>query len=256
VETPSHSLFPQYSYPAFLINELAADVLFGRHRSFRADAAACIHRLSPPLQVYGKEYIPSDGPCLLTINHYSRPGFNAWWIALAVASQLPMDAHFVMTGELTSPGKRFSPGGMPLSRWVLRGVAKVYGFTSMPPMPPREKDVAARAQAVRAVLFFAERTKNPLICLAPEGADMPGGRLTFPPSGAGRFILQLAGKGLKVIPVGVWEQDGSLCVNFGLAYELTVPVEISADEKDRGAAKTVMNNIALLLPAHLRGEFQ
>jgi hypothetical protein len=193
---------------------------------------------------------------LLTFNHYSRPGFNAWWIALAVASQLPMDAHFVMTGELTFPGKRFSPGGMPLSRWVLRGVAKVYGFTSMPPMPPREKDVAARAQSVRAVLSFAGRTKNPVVCLAPEGADMPGGRLTFPPSGAGRFMLQLAGKGLKVIPVGVWEQDGSLCVNFGSAYMLAVPDDIPSDEKDREAAKTVMENIALLLPAHLRGDFQ
>ena len=69
------------------------------------------HRLSPPLQVFGKENIPSIGPCLLTFNHYSRPDFNAWWIALAVASQLPMDAHFVMTDELTSPGKRYSPGG-------------------------------------------------------------------------------------------------------------------------------------------------
>jgi Acyltransferase len=257
VETPSHSLFPQYSYPAFLINELAADALFGRHRSFRADAIACIARLVPPLQVYGKVNIPSGSPsCLLTFNHYSRPDFNAWWIGLAVASQLPMDAHFVMTGELTSPGKRLSPGGMPMYRWVLRGVAKVYGFTSMPPMPPREKDVEARARAVREVLSYVGRTKNPVICLAPEGADMPGGRLTYPPSGAGRFMLQLAGKGLKVIPVGVWEQDGSLCVNFGPAYKLTVPVDIPADEKDREAAKTVMENIALLLPAHLRGEFQ
>jgi hypothetical protein len=80
--------------------------------------------------------------------------------------------------------------------------------------------------------------------------------LTFPPSGAGRFMLQLAGKGLKVIPVGVWEQDGSLCVNFGSAYTSAVPVDIPADEKDREAAKTVMEKIALLLPSHLRGEFQ
>ena len=256
MDTPSHSLFPQYSYPAFLINELAADALFGRHRSFRADAVACIAKLVPPLQVFGKENIPSSGPSLLTFNHYSRPGFNAWWIALAVASQLPMDAHFVMTGELTTPGKRYSPGGMPLNRWVLKRVAKVYGFTSMPPMPPREKDVAARARSVRAVLLFAESTKNPVICLAPEGADMPGGRLTYPPSGAGRFMLQLAGKGLKVIPVGVWEQDGCLCVRFGSGYELSVPGQMSSDEKDRAAAKVVMDNIARLLPSHLQGEFQ
>jgi hypothetical protein len=32
--------------------------------------------------------------------------------------------------------------------------------------------------------------------------------------------------------------------------------EISAEEKDRAVAKTVMENIALLLSSHLRGEFQ
>jgi hypothetical protein len=235
---------------------MASDALFGRHRSFRADACACIARLDPPLQVFGKEYIPSSGPCLLTFNHYSRPGFNAWWIGLAVASQLPMDAHFVMTGELLSPGIRFSPGGIPLNRWVLKRVAQVYGFTSMPPMPPREKDVEARARAVRQILSFAERTENPVICLAPEGADMPGGILTYPPSGAGRFMLLLAGRGLKVIPVGVCEQDGCLCVRFGPAYALSVMGQMSSDERDRAAAKMVMENIAGLLPLHLRGEFQ
>jgi hypothetical protein len=255
VETPSHSLFPQYSYPAFLINELASDALFGRHRSFREDAVACIARLAPPLQVLGKENIPSSGPCLLTFNHYSRPDFNAWWIALAVASQLPMDAHFIMTSELTTPGKRYSPGGMPLTRWVLKRVAEVYGFISMPPMPPREKDVEMRARAVREVLSYAERTKHPVICLAPEGADMPGGRLTYPPSGAGRFMLQLSGKGLKVVPVGVCEQDCCLCVRFGAAYALSVTGKMSSDEKDRAAAKVVMENIARLLPPHLHGEF-
>jgi 1-acyl-sn-glycerol-3-phosphate acyltransferase len=238
------------------LNELAGNVLFGGHRSFREDAKACIARLVPPLQVFGKENIPPSGPCLLTFNHYSRPDFNAWWIGLAVASQLPMEAHFVMTGELTSPGKRYSPGGVPFSRWLLRRVAKVYGFTSMPPMPPREKDVDARARSVREVLSFAERTQNPVICLAPEGADMPGGRLTYPPSGAGRFMLQLAGKGLKVIPIGIWEQDGCLCVSFGPAYDLSVPSQMSSNEKDRAAAKAVMENIAWLLPSHLRGEFQ
>jgi 1-acyl-sn-glycerol-3-phosphate acyltransferase len=238
------------------LNELAGNALFGEHRSFREDAIACIARLVPPLQVFGKENIPSNGPGLLTFNHYSRPDFNAWWIGLAVASQLPMEAHFVMTGELTSPGKRYSPGGMPFSRWLLRRVAKVYGFTSMPPMPPREKDVEARARSVREVLSFAERTKNPIIGLAPEGADMPGGLLTYPPSGAGRFMLQLAGKGLNVIPIGVWEQGGCLCVSFGPAYELSVPSQMSSDEKDRAAAKVVMENIARLLPSHLRGEFQ
>jgi hypothetical protein len=248
--------FPDYSYPDYLLINLFADVLFGRHRSFRADATACIARLRPPLQVSGKENIPSSGPCMLTFNHYSRSGFYAWWIGLAVASLLPMDAHFVMTDELTFPGKWYAPLGMPLSHWVLRRGAHVYGFTGMPPMPPREKDVEARARSVREVLSFVEHAENPVVCLAPEGGDMPGGRLAYPPPGVGRFMLQLAGNGLRVVPIGVWEQDDCLCVNAGPAYSLAAPDETESDGKDRAAAWMVMKNIAKLLPSHLRGEFQ
>lgn len=253
---PSHSLFPRYSYPAHILLGVARDWLLLRHRSFRADSAACLAELIPPLKVSGREHIPSAGPCLLTFNHYFRPGYNAWWTTLAIASQLPMEAHFVMTDELTFPGKWYAPVGSRLSHWVLRRGAEVYGFTSMPPMPPREKDVAGRARSVREALSFADRAKDPVIGLAPEGGDMPGGRLADPPSGVGRFVFQLAGRGLKVIPVGVFEQAGCLWTGFGPAYALTVPKGISADERDRIVAKQVMENIAPLLPTHLRGEFQ
>ena len=254
--TLSHSLFPQYRYSTKAVLGLVRDGLLNRHRSFRTDSAACIARLTPPLQVYGNENIPSSGPCLVTFNHYSRPGFNAWWIALAVASQLPMDAHFVITNELTFPGKWYAPVARPLSRWVLKRIAATYGFTSLPPMPPREKDVEARAFAVREVFSYVEYSDNPLVCLAPEGADMPGGKLAYPPPGGGRFMLQLAAKGLKVIPVSVWEQDGFLNVKFGLKFELLVPSGKTTDERDLLAATAVMRKIALLLPVDLRGEFQ
>jgi len=126
----------------------------------------------------------------------------------------------------------------------------------MPPMPPRDKDVAARARSVRAVLSFVDLVENPVICLAPEGGDMPGGRLAYPPAGAGRLMLQLASKVLEFVPVGVWEQDGYLYVNFGPKFELLIPSGMASNEKDRLVATTVMRKIALLLPAYLRGEFQ
>jgi hypothetical protein len=236
--------------------ELARDLLLNRRRLFRGDARACLARVEPPVRFFGLEVFPLIGANLVTFNHYSRPGYNAWWSALAIASQLQPEAHFIMTGELTYPGQWYAPVGKFISRWALRRAAKVYGFTSMPPMPPREKDVAARARSVREVLAYVEHTKNSLVCLAPEGGDMPGGRLTNPPRGAGRFILQLADKGLKVVPVGIWEEVGSLCVRFGPGYALSIPRGASPDVLDRTAAKTVMEKIALLLPPHLRGEFQ
>jgi hypothetical protein len=232
------------------------DGLLMQHRSFKDDAITCISGLIPPRKVIGGENIPSRGPCLITFNHYHRPGFNAWWNALVVAAQLPMETHIIITGELTFPGKWYAPVGKPLSRWALRKIAKTYGFTCMPPMPPREKDVSARAQSVRQVLSYVEQTQNPVICLAPEGGDMPGGKLAYPPPGAGRFMLRLAGKEMKVVPIGIWEEDGRLCINFGPGFELSIPSGTAADARDHLATKLVMERIALLLPSHLRGEFQ
>jgi hypothetical protein len=235
---------------------LIRDLLLRRHRSFRKDARDCISTLDPSLNLLGSENIPQSGPCLITFNHYSRPGFNSWWNALAITAQLPMETHIIMTGELTFPGKWYAPVGKPLSLWALKKIAKTYGFTSMPPMPPREKDVSARAQSVRQVLSYVEKTQDPVVCLAPEGGDMPGGRLAYPPLGAGRFMAHLAKKGLKVIPVGVFEQEGFLCVHFGLAYELAIRRSFPSDHLDHEIARKIMKNIAPLLPPQLRGEFQ
>lgn len=203
----------------------------------------------------GEENIPQVGPCVVTFNHYYRAGFNAIWMPIAIAAQIPVEMHFVMTGELTYPGKWYAPLGMFLSKIALHRAARVYGFTTMPPMPPREKDVEARAESVRKVLDVARREKNVIIGLAPEGGDHPAGRLTMPASGAGRFALLLSAAGLRFVPAGIFEADGALCLRFGPAYELTVPRGLSSDEKDRAAAKIMMGNIASLLPTHLRGKF-
>lgn len=246
-------MVPRYSFPPRVIASLIVDWLLARRRSFREDALACIGRLDPPLNVFGREHIPQAGPCVVTFNHYHRPEFNAIWMAAAIAAAVPVEMHFVMTGELTYPGKWYAPVGMFFSKIVLARAARVYGFTTMPPMPPREKDVEARAQSVRRVLEVARRERNVIIGLAPEGGDTPSGELTLPASGAGRFALLLAAAGLKFVPVGVYEADGALCLNFGAAYELTVPRGLSADEKDGVAARIVMGNIARLLPERLQG---
>jgi len=47
-------------------------------------------------------------------------------------------------------------------------------------MPPRPRDVEARAASIRAVLDYAKQTKEPIIGLAPEGGDQVGGQLTMP----------------------------------------------------------------------------
>jgi hypothetical protein len=246
---------PVYSYPSGLFTKVAFDALLLRRRSFRADALACIRLLKPPLRVLGEEHVPQHGPCAVTVNHYHREGFGAEWLALAVASVIPADMHWVVTGEWMYPGKWYAPLGAVYSRFILHRLARVYGFTSMPPMPPRPQDVEARARSVRAVLDVVRHSNNMVLGLAPEGYDPPGGGLTRPAGGVGRFGLLLSNAGLKFVPVGAYEADGVFIICFGRAYELKVERGLSSDEKDALAARMIMKKIAQLLPSHLRGEF-
>ena len=247
---------PRYTIPAKLLFSLAISLPSGASRSFRRDAQVCIDRLRPPIRILGNENIPHSGPLLLTFNHYSRPGFNAWWMALALAAALPVDIHFVMTSELTFPGRWYARLGMPLSRRLLAGLAGVYGFSAMPPMPPRPADVQARAGAVRSLLAYACSHPAALLAIAPEGGDQPGGVLSHPPAGAGRFLDQLSRRGFRMQPVGIFEQQAALWLNFGLPYQLAMPPGLAAEARDREAARQVMQPIAALLPDSLQGDYR
>ncbi len=248
-------MYPSYTYPPRTVVGGIASLLFGRRRSFRQDGLDCIARLEPPLQVLGTENIPQAGPCLLTFNHYYRPGFQAWWMTLAIASVVPQEVHFVMTSELTYPGKWYAPLGQAGSRLLLRGISRVYGFTPMPPMPPRPKDVEARALSVLETLAFAKAHPQAIIGLAPEGGDQPGGVLNWPAHGAGRFVSLLTRSGIPVVPIGAYEEKGCLFLSFGEAYHPPDPAGLPADERDRRVVEQVMRRIAPQLPARLRGEF-
>ncbi len=166
-------MYPSYSYPKRVFWGLVASGLLGLHRSFRQDGLACIQRVRPPLQILGQENIPRSGPGLIVFNHYYRPNFNAWWMALAIAAAAPEDIHFTMSAELTYPGKWYAPLGRAGSRWLLKRISHTYGFTTMPPMPPRPKDVEARALSVRAVLAYVKAHPGVIVALAPEGGDSP-----------------------------------------------------------------------------------
>lgn len=143
----------------------------------------------------------------------------------------------------------------PFSRWLLRRIARMYDAFSMPPMPPAPQDVEVCAATVRHVIAFARRQPDARVCLAPEGRDSGDGSLILPPSGAGRFILQLGRAGMTILPAGVCEDGGAWQVRFGPAFTLAAPDHLSADERDEWASWRVMSAIADLLPRRLRGAF-
>jgi hypothetical protein len=120
--------------------------------AYRRAGIDCRRKLS--LKVQGRTHLPAQGPFLLVTNHYTRPGFGVWWTGLALSATLPMELHWIITAGWTGTPLE------PLSRWLLRRVAQVYGLTAMPPMPPNPEEEAERAAAVRRVVAYARKVKR------------------------------------------------------------------------------------------------
>jgi 1-acyl-sn-glycerol-3-phosphate acyltransferase len=212
--------------------------------------------LHPPAEIHGGEHIPSRGPCLVVCNHYSRPGFPTWWLALAITAAIAArrarearpDVYWVMTAAWTFPESPWQRRVLtPLTRFAFDRVARTYGFVTMPPMPPDPREVQARALAVLRTVHLARRLvqEGGLLALAPEGQDTAG-RLGQPPKGAGEFISLLVREGLPVLPVAIAEAAGKLHVSFGSVFVPEMPPRRA--ERDRAVIRQVMDSIAQQLP--------
>lgn len=218
-----------YPLPWPILPALTWALLSGQQRSFAADARRSLKALSSPPKVIG---VPASERCLLVVNHYARPGFQAWWIGLTLSAVVPAEVHWVVTSAWRYPDLWRRITITPLSRWVLRRLAHIYGFTLMPPMPPHPQEAAQRAMAVRRLLRYVQAHPQALIGLAPEGGDFaPPGQVAELPCGVGRLVLHLTEWGLRVQAVGLFEENG-LCLRFGLPFTLPPPPQRSADERD------------------------
>jgi len=56
-------------------------------------------------------------------------------------------------------------------------------------------------------------------------------------------------------PLGIYEANGVLHLNFGKSLDLNCPSDISIEGRDRWGSQVVMQAIAKLMPKHLRGIF-
>lgn len=234
---------------------LAAAGLSGRQRSFRGDCAAAL-RAVPPIRVEGREHIPSRGPFLAVINHYNAPGIGVWWPVMALSAALPTEPHWVMTLAWTYTDWLRRHTFEPLSAWAFTRVARVYGFTTMPPMPPRPGEEIDRALALRKVFRFIRSNPGAIVGLAPEGHNTPDLSLGWPPPGGGKFMLRLAQRLGRVLPAGTFLEEGELVVRFGPPFCLALPPGSDPAEVDRLGARIVMEHIAPLVPEWMQGEFK
>jgi len=242
------TLFKPYPLPYRILGGLVWSASTLRPRSFARDAQVAVAGLRPQPEVCGAEHVPPHGPGLVVCNHYSRPGFDAWWLALAITAAVAAhrapgadpEIHWVMTAAWTFPESPWRHRLLtPLTRRAFERVARVYGFVTMPPMPPEPREMEARAAAVLRTVRLARRAAcaGGMIGLAPEGRDLPGG-LSQPPEGAGEFMALLVQAGLPVLPVGVAEPDGRLRVSFGPPCVPDIPSE--RNRRDQAVAQQVM----------------
>ncbi len=239
----------------------ARAILLRRRLSFRGEAQEIAARLDPALVLLGRENIPQAGPAVITMNHYARPGFRSYWLALAISAAVPGEIHWIMAAAWTEQRWWKSFWWTPATHFVFKEIAHVFDFTTMPPMPPDPDQAAWRAQSVRQVLRTIRNCRDEagktsaIIGLAPEGGDARDGLLSLPPPGSGRFIEQMIQYGLMIHPVGVFIDRRGLCVNFGPAYQPESAETASRADRDRQISNQVMERIAVLLPVELRGGF-
>ena len=118
----------------------------------------------------------------------------------------------------------------------------MYGFISMPPMPPAPEEVPARAAAVLRTVRLARSgvSNGVMVGLAPEGMDTEGG-IGQPQEGAGEFVALLVQAGLVVLPVGVSELGGALQISFGEVFSPELPQDRS--QIDAAVSRQVMDSI-------------
>jgi len=248
---------PAESYPLrfSLILRFIWSTLWGRRRDLPADIAAALEAVRPPPQARNGHHVPAEGPFVLALNHYERPGLKVFWSGClashAVAQRRVRDkaVRWLMTSEWYNA--RLGPIPVPvlLWRWLFRRLGRVYGLVIVPRAAERG---VGRAAALRTILNIVRGSEEP-IGLFPEAVGT--GRLIQPPPGLGSFLLLLSSHGLPILPAGAFEEEGRLTLSFGPPFHIDVPRGASRAEKERLASQQVMVAIGRLLPEELWGVY-
>jgi 1-acyl-sn-glycerol-3-phosphate acyltransferase len=244
-----------YRFRISLILKFIWAVLRGRTRDLAADVEATLMGARPQPQVLNDDHIPPEGPFVLVANHYERPGLKVFWGGMLVSHAVfqrrtaGRSLHWLMTSEWYN--YRLGPIPVPVSvlRWLFRRIGRVYGLVIVPRAAERG---VGRAAAVRTILDVV-RGRGEAIGLFPEAIGT--GRLIRPAPGVGQFLLSLSSRGIPILPVGIFEEEGRLTAAFGPPFSIEVPSDVGKEERERRAAEQVMVSIGRLLPAELWGVY-
>jgi 1-acyl-sn-glycerol-3-phosphate acyltransferase len=232
-----------------------AAIAWGRRRSLAHDALTVLGHMPEFPLVRGADHIPEDGGFVVVANHYERPGLWMAWSAIlishAVQTRTALETHWIAIQEWET----FSLWGIAIPRWVIRLVFErafsTYGIIAM---PPSDAPAAARAGAMRASTGMARR--GSILGLMPEGTVGTTPELLEAREGAGLFLLLLAATGVRILPVGLYEEGGRLVAHFGDPFPLHLPVGVPKNDRDSWARDRVMRAIKELVPEPLWGAYR
>lgn len=252
---PGYRYGPRYRIAREHIARALAYILLGRPRSLARDALLAIGVMPAPPLVRGGDNVPESGPFVVLANHYERPGLWMAWPAMYVGhlvrERTGQDTRWIVIEEWES----FSLWGIDVPPSVVREVFqrafRVYGILAMPaPYAPAARRAAAMRHAA------GETKAGRILGLMPEGDVGPTPELLEAREGVGSFLLLLAASGARMLPVGLYEEDGRLVAHFGAPFHLDPPPEIAKADRDRWARHRVMLAVRDLLPEPLWGFYK
>lgn len=245
---------PRYRLPYSIMVRAVWCAIRRQPRDVYRDARELVGGMRPKPIVTGVEHVPASGPCVLLPNHYERPD-GAWvgWGAIVISEALARHrepgstVRWVMTSSwedcYVGP-RRIAPEHV---HWVLQKLAALYGIILMSPEPG---ETQARGRALREIFHAVDAPLGNAVALHPEAGGFE--ELIVPPPGMGRVIGALDKRGLPLIPVAVFEEDGRLRIHFGKPF---APGSLQVFS-DAGTATVVMRTLASMLPPAMCGPYR
>jgi 1-acyl-sn-glycerol-3-phosphate acyltransferase len=254
---------PPFRFPLSFAPKFVPPLLLGRRASLGEHAEWLLRRTGRQPVVRGEEHIPERGPFVAVVNHYQRRyywvGWNAFLVSMIVGRRRGPQAvvHWLMNDGFEQRRRGAIPWPWWLLRWLFRRVARMY---DMVPVSTSPHDKGGRVTAVRRMIDLVSprdrsREGEP-VGLLPEARNQPRGVLGRPPPATGRLLLELARRGVPLLPVGVHELDGETNLTFGPPFEVELPPDLSNQAAAEEACRQAMVAIGRLLPRELWGAYE